>query len=184
MALPGYDAVQYVRDTNAYITDYIKFGDAKAGAVLGFVTALGGVLVGSAPAVPWGHAGAAGWASLLLVLALAASFGCGILSAVFCILALAPNTPSARSLNSFPDIAHRSATEYHAQVLALAARDDLVSEYCWHNWTLANIANTKFRHIGRATRFLKFGVVASGAYGAGVVGWMLYSQHILRVVAI
>lgn len=89
---------------------------------------------------------------------------CAIGVARSCLRALAPRTPTAKSLNSFPDIADMKPEDYANSVSGLNADEAAAREYAKHNWTLAAIASAKFAAIGTATRFLRWMLVAAAVY--------------------
>jgi hypothetical protein len=154
-------APEFIRDTRAYVSEYIKFADEKAGAVITFVTVLGAsvgfaandFLAGlKASSVVWYVVGVIVGATVLL---------CAIMTPVHALAALAPNTNSdVMSLAAFPVIANLPPDEYIAKVIALSP-DDVVTHYAAHNVILSGIATSKFSAIAAAMSWLRallFGV--------------------------
>jgi Family of unknown function (DUF5706) len=139
---------------------YIKFGDAKAGALLGFNALLGGALGFIAPTVLANASKLNGWPYAILVLpGLAAVISIAI-GSWRCLESLAPRTPAAAaSLCSFPDIAKQSPQGYAAAVTALTP-DEIAHQYALHNSTLARVAETKFSMVDTAVRWARFAVIA------------------------
>jgi hypothetical protein len=149
------DVGEFGEKTRSYVTDYIKFGDAKAGSIVALVGLIGGVLGASAKTLLATMAGS-GWPletfGALVGAAVAVS---GVMCLWYSVDALAPRTPSAeKSLASFPDIATYTAKEYVERIAALDA-SGIAAEYARVNSTLAWIAKAKFDSIGKAMWWLR-----------------------------
>jgi hypothetical protein len=155
----------YSQSTNSYITDYIKVADAKAGAIIGGVVALGTALGATAqPVIAAAHQGPQPTAACVLLCVL---YVCTALAMVLAIIhslgTLSPRTPSAeKSLNSFPDIASMSVDAYATAVAGL--NETLIcNNYARHNATLARIAMAKFAHVKKSLKSLSVSLYGSFA---------------------
>ena len=157
------DAVDFAKDTRAYILDYIKFGDQKAGAVVTFVTLLGGV-VAFASKTYFETLNAANTTWFVTGLTVGAVvIVAGVMALWHAILALAPNTVSGTpSLAGFPDIAAIPEQTYEAAAVNIDTAG-IVSSYALHNHVLAGIATAKFAAIRRAITWVR--VLALAAFG-------------------
>jgi hypothetical protein len=143
------------KDTRDYITDYIKFADAKAGAVLALGSGIAAV-IGSAvdrSVVPLRHTPIAIQVLVALV---------GILFVVTTVMvvwesihAVIPRTTSAQqSLASFPDIATQAVDAYVASCEALT-EPAIQREYSKANASLSRVANAKYDGIRKAVTWLR-----------------------------
>lgn len=153
------DADEFGENTRVYITDYIKFADAKAGGLLTLVAAILGVLGGVAgKVIATIHSGPAPLAVVAFVSAGAIMLS-GFLSIWRALEALNPRTGAARaSLASFPDIASDGPDNYLKKVGAIAA-GGWAGEYALGNAALARVASEKFKAIKKTiwwTRVLLF----------------------------
>ncbi len=176
-------AVDFAAKTNAYVTDYIKFGDAKSGAILSFATLVAGAVASSAP----------GSLRLLrafspLALAVGALAVLGVLAfslavAMACIQALAPRTPKASSLHSFPDIATMKPGDYESRLRAID-HGGVTREYANHTQTLSAVAVQKFDSIARATRLLRWMLVCGALYAAAVGAISVLSDEKPKTVTV
>ncbi len=156
---------EFASKTNAYLLDYIKFADVKAGAILTFAGLVGGGIASTAPktlAASTALAPAIGF-SAAAVVALTLVFALGV--AICCLRAFSPRTPKAASLASFADIAGMKLEEYAAGVAALTTGEATAVEYCKHNWTLSHVAQSKFNAISAATAFVNLMVLTGALYG-------------------
>ncbi len=176
------DRVAYARTTNGYVTDYVKFGDTKAGALLGLVGVLVGGLVGSAPAVFAAGARVGKCLESASGAVLSAAVLAATVCAWHCVAALSPNVRTAASLNSFPDIAALPESEYIKRVNALADDASLADEYSRHNWTLSKIAQDKFGHIRQAVVALRVAIITAAAYAAlaGIASFLAARSQLVR----
>lgn len=152
---------KFAEDTRAYVADFLKFGDAKAGALLGFgvtvAASMGALLERSADAV---FAAPVGYRWALAPVAMAVVYATVMLT-VHTIHALAPNTPDAdESLASFPDISKLSTPEYSKRCGGLSD-DGWALQYERHSVALAKIAQLKFSHIRSGVWWLKVLVFTS-----------------------
>jgi hypothetical protein len=168
------EAAEYAARTNAYLNECIKFGDAKAGTILVFVSAIGAFTGATASAVVEAVRGAG------LVLA-ALGFGVAVLLLVSLMGVLWSATNAIRPrldrvgpadtapscLNSLPDIAVLKPDKYVEQVADLSSAREIVVQYAAHNAILASIAKKKFDAIGAAVSWLYFAL--SCAYCLGVI---------------
>lgn len=146
---------EYCEKINSYITDYIKFGDAKAGSILAFTSAIGGSLISQVDKYyVKAHTISACFSSMLLLSFILCLFFC-LLVAWHCLRSLSPRTSTAESLNSFPDIVKRTAGEYVKDIESVTTEESIAIQYSKHNWTLAHIASKKFSAISTAISFLR-----------------------------
>lgn len=157
------EQISYAEKVNAYLTDYIKFGDAKAGALLTLIGLLGTVIGVTADNVLPRAANEPRWLAAILIAGACLVLGT-VLTAWFSLNALSPSTPKANwSLNSFPDIALLASSAYVSKLRELDART-ILEGYANHNVALAQIAAKKFRAIQRAVFWLRFALFGSFAY--------------------
>lgn len=146
---------EFTVSTRDYISDYIKFADAKAGAVMTITVALGAV-AGFAANEFFAAVRAASdvWFAAATIIA-AVGAACAAMTVWFCIEALAPNTTAAQnSLASFPDIAKMDAVAYKSAVVALDSAA-AAAEFASLNTTLAAIASLKFGNVRTAVLWLR-----------------------------
>lgn len=159
------DPTDFAQKTNQYVTDYIKFADAKATAVLGFVAGLGAFLATTGKVV-LASARAAGDCAYLLGLSVAALL---LVSTVYCLwqalAAINPRTPSStpHSLHSFPTLAVAEPNELIAQLGSLT-HHDILAEYTKHNVILSSIAMRKYESLKHAVHGLRVALVAGVAF--------------------
>jgi hypothetical protein len=148
-----------LQEVSKYISEYIKFADAKAAAVLtiiGMVGALSGVAAptifeaASADARLW-------WGGCVITGAVAISVVMGI---HFTVAALMPRSVGAgESLASFPDIARLDVESYLKRTTGLTA-EQVDREYALHNATLARVALAKFTAIRGALWWTRVAMVS------------------------
>ena len=160
---------EFASRTNAYLLDYIKFADAKAGAILTFAGVVGGGIASTAAKTLADARTVAAGIELGAAVVIGAVLVLAIGVAMFCLRALAPNTPGAASLTSFPDIARMPLDQYVGSVAGLTTDEAAAREYANHNWTLSRVAQSKFDAIKAATRWLRWMIFAGAAYGFAVV---------------
>jgi hypothetical protein len=167
------DAGSFAEKTNTYLTEYIKFADAKAAAILTVLGIVGGVTAAAAKPILL----ASRQASVVAQIAAIGTAGAVLLAATLatwhCLGALSPRTDSAaKSLHSFPDIALEDPDAYSAKIIS-AEREELVRAFCLHNVTLSRIARSKYAAISSATRCMTVAVIAAyvlaGIYGLSIV---------------
>lgn len=153
----------FSESTRAYLSDYIKYGDAKAGAILSLTLAITGAL-----GIAVEKSGVIGHAThptvrLLAACILVVTAYSTVMIVVHTIRALDPRTESAaKSLASFPDIAKMTVAEYTAACGALS-NTDWSAEYEKHNVTLARVASDKYAHISKSVFWLRWLVVTGYA---------------------
>lgn len=159
----------YTQNTNTYITEYIKFGDAKAGSILVFLTALVGAMVSLLlKLIPL----AVGHGKCVIVV-----LGVGLIVYAYYLFktvlhslnALNPRVDNAgQSLNSFPDIASFSRDTEYVDTVEGLSESELTKHYSRHNWALSRIALNKFQQISKSIINLKkslyFSLLFSAAY--------------------
>lgn len=162
----------FVQGTNAYLLDYIKFGDAKAGAILTLTIAAAGGAASTGPKALESAKTVGLGASLFTLALLAAVLVFALLVVRACVHALRPRVDSAKSLHSFPDIASMSLDAYVDAVRALP-EESISVQYCRHNWTLASVATAKFAEIARATTLLGWMLLFEASYAAATGIWAL-----------
>lgn len=157
------DKSEFVASTNSYITDYIKFADVKAGALLTLSSLLAagiGRLSFSLFDALKGRDSCWCWVVTIVV---TIWFGVSLLGTLWMSLrALSPNLQKAKgSLRSFPDIAGRSCERYIQSSLELNSEEQIVSHFCAHNWMLSRIADAKFKALQYAVSWLRSAIIAA-----------------------
>lgn len=136
------------RESNKYITDYIKIADAK---IAGYVTISSAVSALMLPNIQrWlVSQPITGWYQLyFLLFLLAAIIFMGTL--LFSLRALSPRVDAADSLVSFPDISKMNTNDYILKFNKLTEQE-ITDEYLKHNKTLSLIATKKFYYLKCAT---------------------------------
>jgi hypothetical protein len=177
VALQPHAAIGFAASTNAYLLDYIKFGDAKAGAILTLAGVIGGGIASLAPKTLADALAVSHWLALGVALTLAAALIFAVTIAVYCARALAPQTPTAGSLHSFPDIGRMTLEQYASGVDKLT-EESATREFINHNWTLSRVASTKFNAIALAIRFIPWMIAAGALYaGLAVTVWALQARY-------
>lgn len=161
------EALTQAREVGKYITDYIKFADAKAGLTLTFTAAVGSVVGATAPAV----LAVAKDAGVVAVGFVGAAIAATAISVFMVLLhasaAISPRSdPAQASLVSFPDIA-RIPTDEYVERVAQASTEQSLRDYSLHNATLARIATAKFKALAMAMRWARFALF--GAYATAVM---------------
>lgn len=150
------------KDTREYISDYVKFGDAKAGGIVALasatVSALGVLWDKLIPSGPL-----PGPAIAFLIAIVSFVLIPTLLTIWHAVGALNPRVQAVgMSLVSFPDIARYEPDEFR-QACANLAESTEQDEYAKHCVTLARIANAKYESIREAVwwlRLLLIGAVA------------------------
>lgn len=158
------DRADFAARNRDYVTDYIKFADAKAGAILAIGLAVSGLLGSLADKFASLFTGEA----LPLVLGIVAAVVAIVVVASTAMLvhnivvALSPRTTAAaKSLASFPDIA-ADPSWYLEQCKALLP-DSTAIHFEQHVAQLAAIAAVKFGHIRNAVFWLQFQILSAYA---------------------
>lgn len=156
------DKIKFVASTNSYITDYIKFADLKAGALLtlsSLIAAGLGKFSDSLFDVLKGRDSCWYWFTVIVIIFVGVSL---LVTLWRTLSALHPNLKKAKdSLHSFPDIAARSCEDYTQSAKKLDSGEKIVSHFCAHNWTLSRIANAKFQALQRAFFWLRLAIVGA-----------------------
>lgn len=168
-------ASEFGPDVRDYVSGYIRFADAKAGALLTILTFMVGGLT-------------AGWSSMLAQLEGAPmwcmwlTFALSLISAAstaltiwHSVVALSPRAPRAKtSLASFPDIAAMDTDQYLREVLN-ASDHQIRLEYAALNSTLSRVAASKFESVGRAMCWLRCALLST--YGLTLIYlWLVAAQ--------
>lgn len=155
------ECTEFGENTRSYITDYIKFGDAKAGASIGLIGAIDGAIILMAPEALACVSSAPSWlfvAAGALILGVAAA---SVMAVYHAVAALSPNTqPATSSLASFPDIAELDDEEYAKRVVSLDA-SEMAIQYALSVSALAKVASTKFKSISASMWWLRILLFAS-----------------------
>ena len=174
MVQEAYDT-DFASDVRAYLLDYIKFADAKAGGALTFVA-----LLGTSTAWLFGRGfnplSHPEWSAMCLIgLVAALVTAVGLLGAAcWSLRALAPRTPSVESsLASFPDIAKMKPLQFLEQATAITEAASS-KEMAKHAYALARIADAKFAAIRVSVLYLW--VAIPGAVALFVVHILGYLQ--------
>jgi hypothetical protein len=160
---PHVTTSEFATKTNEYLTDYVKFADGKAGAIVTFVTLLGGLVAAEAEPVLRSARTASIW-TFVLGAAVAAVVLISVLMTLWnAISAVSPRTEGAeQSLHSFPHIAQVSTNSF-VDAVARMSDDDVVRHISQHNAALARIAKAKFGAIARAIFWLRIVLFATFA---------------------
>lgn len=159
------DKNDYCQKTNAYMVDFIKFGDAKAGSILTLAGLIGGGVASKAEPI---------FTSAYKLCPIAGVFvGLNVLVILFFMIkvaiasldALKPRVPvtEGQSLNSFPDIAKMNEKDFRDAVNAMSDTK-IADNYATHNWTLSKLTLDKFTDIGNAVVNLKYVIFSATAF--------------------
>ncbi len=139
--------LEFASNTNDYITDYIKFADAKAGAVLTFITAIGAVVAATTDKVLLAARTASSLAFAVACVIASTILVSSLLSLWSAAVAISPRIPSAhKSLHSFVDLSKMSLTDAIQQISALSA-SDVAEEFIKHNVVLSGIARRNSKQL-------------------------------------
>lgn len=157
--------VRLAENTLNYVTDYIKFADAKAGAILGLALVIGGAVFPLANGII-SDLNDVPFVVLMVLTAIALVVAVSTVMAVFhSVHAVAPRTGVAgNSVVSFPDIAIMDADDYHTTCARLTS-DDLAVHYERLNKTLSNIAAIKFKAIQDSVWWLRVQIFSAYCLG-------------------
>jgi Family of unknown function (DUF5706) len=145
-----------------HVNEWLRFADAKAGAILAASGVLGGLMLSSIPTRS--KALAHPLNAVLILIALAGIAASSLLT----LRVLAPRlrTGEARSLVYFDHIARRYQSERNAFVdnyLSLANDGDgLARQLTEQIWANSLVARRKFRQVSYATRFLGLSMFSCG----------------------
>jgi hypothetical protein len=141
------------------IAEWIRFADAKAGAVI----AVDGVMI----AFHAGRLDNEANSGLAPTLALCAAMVVAALSALFAVMTVSPRARrfgASSALHYDIIAAHPSASAFHEAATAMYADRDRIDEaLTTHVWTLARIAQRKYTHAAWAIR------IAIGAFFLGLL---------------
>lgn len=157
------EKIDYCEKINAYITNYIKFADVKAGSILAFTSAVGGGLLSQADKFYGKTLTISSCMSHLFLIFFVLSLFFCLMVIWHCLVSLSPRAIVAKSLNSFPDISKYTVDEYVKKIELEITPKSMVTEYTRHNWTLAQITSRKFLAINTSIQYLKAFLVAIGA---------------------
>jgi hypothetical protein len=152
---------KFSEQTNTYLTEYVKFADAKAGGIMTVTSAIGAVVAATSERVFAAARNVAPWVNTLGILVAALLAVAVVATLWFTIEALSPKTPAAgASLHSFPDIASMESATFVEKIVALTAAET-TQHYALHNHTLANVAKEKFASVGNAIQCLRITLIAA-----------------------
>lgn len=159
--------IEYTNEINKYITDYIKFADAKAATLLTFL----GVSLGALFSLVKYTLAKSNEANMLnykmviffvfgVVLAFTLLFAVCTILDIFKTIKPDSST-STSSLNSFPYIASiDSAEKYLEEVKTIdEAGDKISTEYTKHNWEISKVCQDKYGNLSSATDNFKFFII-------------------------
>jgi hypothetical protein len=161
-------AGEFAKGVREYLLDYIKFADAKAGAILTFLGILGAAVGTLAEKTAEGLAKIQIGTWQVFALATLGGFLVGTVGTLACALrALKPRASSkpedGRSLASFPHIATMEVNDYVVAVAALN-EDGIADQLARHTWILSRIAGTKYSSIAHAVVFLWVATLSAVAF--------------------
>jgi hypothetical protein len=146
------------------VTDWIRFADTKATAVLAGSGIVGGLLVSASP--PMVQLRTLDPPGLLFFISVALAGS----AAICCLLTLVPQLGSDRnSLIYFDNIARsfrgRGQLYVEHYVELLASHDAMLREIALQIWCNSIVAHRKFRRVSWGTMLLVLAMVCSGAFG-------------------
>jgi hypothetical protein len=160
------DHAEFGENTRQYVAEFVRFADAKAGALLTFSSVVAASL-GALCSPALGHFGTPHpvWTFVAVVASLPFIVAT-VMTALRCVEALAPRTPAAAdSLTSFPDIASVSPEEYVSRVRALPV-EGISDEYAKLNSQLSRVSVAKYTALSQAAWWLRVQILS--AYVAGM----------------
>jgi hypothetical protein len=141
--------LEHARFTNAYVTDYIKFADAKAGAITAGATA--GMVLVQTLSTSVLEAPALGCVARVFAYIFAIGGGLALLlAAAFSLCSLIPRIKKSNgSLFSFPDICGQDAPSYLSGLCSLDGKTAF-EHLSNQNHNLCNVVSSKFTNQKRA----------------------------------
>jgi hypothetical protein len=156
------DRSEFAARNRDYVSDYIKFADAKAGAILAIGLAVSGLLGSLTDKIANLMTDASRPTMIVAVLVALVVVASTAMLVHNIVVALSPRTTaSAKSLASFPDIA-ADPNWYLEQCQALVA-DNIAVHFEQHVAQLASIASVKFTHIRNAVFWLQCQILCAYA---------------------
>ena len=159
--------IDFGQQNRAYISDYIKFADAKAGAALALVLAVASAATAFADHTISDFKSAAPVFSVLGVVIALPLVVSTVIAILYAILAISPKvTPAESSLASFPDIAEMSHADYLGACRVMT-EDSEIDAYASVNSRLATIAMSKYSAIADTIWWLRVQVLS--AYCAAIL---------------
>lgn len=152
-------------DTRSYVAEFIRFADAKAGAILTF-SALVASSIGTLSAKSLANYSQTHWAWSAVALVAAIPFVTATaMTLIRCIEAIAPRTSEASgSLASFPDVA-KLPPERYAELCRALTPDALSDEFAKVNVQLSVVASAKYASIRQASHWLLAQVLSGYVIG-------------------
>lgn len=147
---------------HAYLNEYIRFADAKAGVVLTFTSALFAGL----SATGLHQAILSDQAALLLVAVILLAFGSLVSSIVAAVLAVLPRTKKTQERNvlSWPDIAaFATVAAYEEAWTAAASSCQITPQLIRHLYLLGQVCERKYRWVHRSILLTAIGATAGMA---------------------
>lgn len=148
---------QYAYQVNTYITDYIKFGDAKAGSVLAFISlVIGGMAPFLSKVIDDLNINNSFFLKITITIFLLFYAGSLALVIWHSLRALSPCFyKTEETLNSFPHISEFVTDSTYVKKFEQMSTSDIEVHYSRHNWALAKTASQKFTEITKSLFYLK-----------------------------
>lgn len=142
-------------ETRNYVTHYIEFADKKAGAVIGLVVAICGVIGYTANDFFVSMRDGASLWFMIAVPLIGIAAVCAAMTLFHALDALSPRLDtSEQSLASFPDIAGMAPGIFVSAILALD-QPGIARELAMHNAVLSRVAHAKFKSVADAVWWLR-----------------------------
>jgi len=167
------DHAEFGENTRQYVAEFVRFADAKAGALLTFSSVVSATLGAlCAPSLARFREAHSGWSWVALAAALPFVVST-VMTVMRSVESLSPRTPAAdESLASFPDIAAMESAEFLSRSRALPA-SSIADQYTMINWQLSRVAAAKYAALSKAAWWLRiqiFSAYVAGLACAAVIG--------------
>jgi Family of unknown function (DUF5706) len=155
------DSVEFGEKNRAYISDFIKFADTKAGAIIALTAAICSLFGANATNIVAATKAAPLWLAVAAGIGGAVTLLSALLTVWFALKAITPDTGrTTASLASFPDIAALTE-DAHCEQLAGLDEAGLIHNYALVNGRMARIACSKYEFIATAMTWMRLLLIAS-----------------------
>lgn len=139
--------IEYAKNINIYLNDYIKLADLKAGTIFTVNGAVMGIIYSQIKIETFCLS--LNW-NIIFIIFIFIIYALSLAISITCILSIIPRVEKTRniSLNSFPDIAKINCNNY-IEIFKSSRlnEEEIAKNYSTHNWLLSNLLLKKMKLI-------------------------------------